>query len=125
MTIANEMDDIHTAVLVDGETGVLVITSRHDSQGAWTQKEADWKVRQVGTIVIVEDAEVALNRNDEWGDIDTTAETESWANLVLNERARGSAEYPDELTLDGRSSLTLYEPDGSTRVHTTISLGHN
>ena len=121
-TITNRMDDVHSAILVDGETGLLVRASRHDSQSAWTQKEADWKVHEIGTQVSVTDAEVAKDGNDEWDDVDATKEAEAWANVVLQDRARGATDYQDELTLEGRSSLTLYEPYGSTKVHATIEL---
>ena len=119
-TITNRMDDVHSAVLVDGETGLIVRASRHDSQSAWSQKEADWKVHEIGSRVVVTDAEVVQDGNDEWSDADAAKEAEAWANVVLHDRARGSADYADELTLDGRSSLILYEPYGSTKVYATI-----
>ena len=123
-TITNGMDDVHTAVLVDGETGTLVLASRHDSQAAMTQKEADWKVRATGTKAVVEDAEVATDGNDEWDEDSAPEAAEHWANLVLQDRARGSTDYSDELTMHSRTSLTLYEPYGTTRVHTTIELSN-
>lgn len=119
-TITNSMDDVHSAILVDGESGLLVRASRHDSQSAWNQKEADWKVRELGTRVAVTDAEVATDGNEEWDDIDAASEAEGWANLVLGDRARGESDYNDDLTLEGCSSLTLYEPYGAVRVHVTI-----
>ena len=121
-TVTNGMDDVHSAILVDGETGVMVVASRHDSQNAWSQKEADWKVRAVGTHVAVSDAEVAQDGNDEWDDADVVDEAESWANVVLQDRARGATDYQDELTVEGHSSLTLREPYGPTKVHATIEL---
>lgn len=121
-TITDRMDDVHSAILVDGETGVLVRASRHDSQSAWSQKEADWKVRELGEQVTVESAEVAQDGNDEWDDTDAAAEAEAWANVVLQDRAQGATDYEDELTLEGRSSLTLREPFGPTKVYATISL---
>ena len=124
-TITNHMDDLHSSILVDGETGLLVRASRHDSQSAWSQKEADWKVHEIGTKVAVTDAEVAQDGNDEWDNDSAAEEAESWANVVLHDRARGSADYADELTLDGRSSLTLFEPYGSTKVHATIEFQYD
>lgn len=121
-TITNRMDDIHRAILVDGETGLLVRASRHDSQSAWSQKEADWKVREIGTRVSVTDAEVAQDGDDEWVDEDAAEAAEAWADVVLGDRAHGETGYEDELTLEGSTSLTLYEPHAPTKVHATISL---
>ena len=121
-TITDRMDDVHSAILVDAETGRLVRASRHDSNSAWNQKGADWKVRAVGDRVVVEDAEVERDGNDEWGDADAAEEAERWVNLVLQDSARGVTDYSDELTLEGKSSLTLYEPYAPTKLFATISL---
>jgi len=121
-TITHGRDDVHTAILVDGESGVLVRASRHDSQSAWSQKEADWTVRDTGDRVVVEEADVDQDGNDDWADADVAAEAERWANVVLQDRARGETDYGDELTLDGRSSLTLRDPYGPTKVYATIAL---
>mgnify|MGYP000229247308 CR=1 FL=1 len=121
-TTTDRRDDIHTAILVDGETGVLVQASRHDTQNAWTQKEADWKVREIGERVVVESAEVAQDGNDEWDADNATEAAGAWANVVLQDRARGTTDYEDEVTMTRASSLTLREPYGPTRVHATIRL---
>ena len=118
-TITNRMDDVHSAILVDGETGLLVRASRHDSQSAWSQKEADWKVHEIGTKVVVTGAEVEQDENDEWSDADAAAEAEGWADVVLGDRARGATDYADELTLEGSSSLILNNPWGA-KVYATI-----
>ena len=120
-TITNCMDDVHSAILVDGETGVMAIASRHDSQSAWTQREADWKVRAVGERVAVTDADVEQDENDEWADADEEAEAERWANVVLQDRAHGETDLKDELTLTTRSSLILNHPWGA-KVYATIEL---
>lgn len=121
-TITDRYDDVHRAILVDGESGVLVRASRHDSQSAWTQKEADWKVRALGERVTVDSAEVKQDGNDEWDVDDVAGEAERWANVVLQDRAIGATDYDDELTLESRSSLTLREPYGPTKVHATVEL---
>ena len=120
-TITNGMDDVHSAILVDGETGRFVATSRHDSQSAWSQKEADWKVREVGERVRVTDADVEQDENDNWADADEELEAERWANIVLQERAHGATDLEDELTLDNSSSLVLNDPWGA-KVYATIEL---
>jgi hypothetical protein len=121
-TITHRRDDVHRAILVDGETGVLVRASRHDSQSAWSQKEADWKVRAVGDRVDVESADVEQDGDDEWSDTDAAIGAEHWANVVLQDRARGSTDYEDELTLTSGDSLVLREPYGPTKVYASVTL---
>jgi len=115
-TITDRYDDTHRAVLVDGETGRMAVASRHDSQSAWTQKEADWKIRELGTKVSVTDADLMQDGDSEFEDADIADEAEAWANVVLQDRARGSADYADELELSGGSHLTLYEPHAPTKI---------
>ena len=97
-TITHGLDDVHTAILVDGETGAMVRASRHDSQSAWTQKEADWKVRDIGDTPTVVDAEWDGADPD---DADTAAA--SWAEVVLCDRACGHDDYEDEVEVDGQT----------------------
>jgi len=40
LTATDRMDGVLTAILTDGESGVMVRASRHEPQTAWTQKEA-------------------------------------------------------------------------------------
>jgi len=111
VTQMNTLDDVHTAILVDGETGTMVRASRHDSSSAWNQKEADWKVRDVGTKVVVEDVhELTLADNDNAVD-DEAAYIQEWANVVLGDMAAGHFEYQDDGKMNGRT-LTLSDHDG-------------
>jgi hypothetical protein len=121
-TITDRYDDVHRALLVDGESGALVRASRHDSQAAWSQREADWKVRATGERVDVASAEVDQDGNDEWTDADAAAEAEAWANVVLQDRARGATDYSDELTLTSGGALALREPYGPTKVFADVEL---
>jgi hypothetical protein len=122
-TITDRFDDVHRALLVDGESGALVRASRHDSQAAWSQREADWKVRATGERVDVASAEVDQDGNDDWTDADAATEAEGWANVVLQDRARGATDYADELTLTSGGSLALREPYGPTKVFADVELG--
>jgi len=121
-TITDRYDDVHHAILVDGESGVLVRAGRHDSQAAWSQREADWKVRAVGDRVAVASADVEQDGDDEWSDTDAASAAEDWANVVLQDRARGSTDYEDELTLTSGGSLVLREPYGPTKVYASVTL---
>lgn len=119
-TAINTMDDVHTAILVDGETGTMVRASRHDSNQAWSQKEADWKVRDVGTKAVVEDVhELTLADSDNPTD-DDSAYIQEWANVVLGDMAAGYFDYADDIKMNGRT-LTLSDFDGRKGV-ATISL---
>lgn len=114
-TAINRMNDVHTAILVDGETGTMVRAGRHDSNSAWTQKEADWKVRDVGTKIVVEDVhELTLADSDD--PVEDEAEyIEGWADIVLGDMAAGHFDYADETSMNGRS-LTLSDFDGRKAV---------
>lgn len=124
-TITNRMDDVHSAILVDGETGILVRASRHDSNAAWTQKEADWKVREIGATVVVSDIDVSREGLMDDRDIEDRDDVkdfvESWANHVLGDIANGYDDFADELSLEG-STLELYDPFEGTRVEAEIEL---
>lgn len=121
-TITHTLDDVHRAILVDGESGVMVRASRHDSQSAWSQREADWKVRATGERVAVSSADVDQDGDDEWADTDAAAEAEVWANVVLQDRAHGATDYADELTLTSGSTLVLRDPYGPTKVVASADL---
>lgn len=122
-TITHGRDDVHRAILVDGESGVLVRASRTDSQNAWTQREADWKVWAIGDRVDVESAELEQDGADEWSDTDTASEAEAWANVVLQDRARGATGYEhDDLTLTTGGSLVLRGPPGPIKVTASVTL---
>lgn len=116
-TITDHMDDVHTAILVDGDSGTLVRAGRHDSQNAMNQKEADWKVHGIGTSVEVTDAE--------WRDLDEDANPDRaathWAQTVLCDMALGRFDYADEITVEG-TSISMYEPYDSGRVTGTVEL---
>jgi hypothetical protein len=112
-TITNAMDDIHTAILVDGETGAMALASRHDSQSAWNQLEADWKVRDIGMDVRVTDADWT---GDDTADPDQAAT--SWADVVLCDCAHGHDDYADEVRV-GRRTIKLKNPyDGESATGT-------
>lgn len=121
-TITHTLDDVHLAILVDGESGVLVRAERHDSQAAWSQREADWKVRATGDRVDVASADVEQDGNDDWTDADAATEAEAWANVVLQDRARGATDYDDEITLTSGPALVLREPYGPTKVFADAEL---
>jgi len=115
-TITDRMDDIHAAILVDGETGAMVRASRHGSQSAWSQKEADWKVHDIGDTPTVVDAEWD---GDAGADPDTAAT--SWAEVVLCDRAYGDDDYADEVRV-GRRAIRLKNPYDGESVRGTLRL---
>lgn len=95
-------DDVHSAILVDPETGTMVRASRHDSQQAWTRKEADWTVREVGTDIRVVDADVR-KRPDSEKDETEMEYMETWVDVLFNDPAAGYFDYSDERKLEGRT----------------------
>jgi len=119
-SVLDTMDDVHSAILVDGESGLLVRASRHDSNSAMSQKEADWKVREIGTKVSVESVhELTLSSNDDPAE-DDAEYIEGWADIVLGDMATGHFDYVDEVKMNNRT-LVLSDTDGRKGM-ATISL---
>lgn len=115
-------NSVHSAILVDGETGVMARATRHSTHSAMAQKEADWKVRGLGQKLTVEDAEV-VSEGEGWSFSPTAAaEAESWGNAVLQDRALGFGPHADELFLNGRPELLLWDPWTTRRLRATVSL---
>jgi hypothetical protein len=121
ITQLSSMDNVHSAILADPETGTMIRAGRHDSSQAWSQQEADWKVREIGTTVAVETVhELELSSNDEPAD-DAREYVQGWVEIVIGDAANGHDDYSDERELDGRT-LRLRDVDGRHAV-ATISLG--
>ncbi len=120
VTDINSMDDTHTALIADPESGALFRAGRHDRQQAVSQKEADWKVRDIGTTIVVETVhELELASSDD--PVDDEAEyIEEWAQLLFDDARNGYDDYSDERKLNGRT-LTLRDVDGR-KAMATISL---
>jgi hypothetical protein len=117
VTQIDGMDDTHSAVLIDPETGTMVRATRHDRQSAWTQSEADWSVCEVGQRPVVEEVyELRLSSRDDPVD-DETDYIEGWAEVVLPDIAD---QYSDIRAMDGRT-LRLEDIDGR-RALAKISL---
>jgi hypothetical protein len=121
VTPTSSFDDVHSAILLDPETETFVRASRHDSQQAWTQKEADWKVRGVGTTVAVDEVQDLERPADE------TDETEQqfvqhWAEILFDDVrfTGGDRDTHDQMELDG-TTLKLRDHDGR-KAMATISL---
>ena len=120
ITEINRMDDVHSALLADTETGTIIRASRHDSSSAWSQKEADWKVHDIGTEAVVEEVhELQLGDSDEPVD-DEKKYVSGWIDIVIGDAAVGYDDYEDERKLDGRT-LIISDFDGRKAI-ATISL---
>jgi hypothetical protein len=112
ITQTNDMDDVHYALLADTETGTIIRASRHDSQGAWSQKEADWTVREVGTTVSVgDDVDLTVAEQDTEPE-DEQKYVQHWASVVIEDTANGHDDYNDERELVGGPTLKLRDMDG-------------
>lgn len=122
LTAINRMDDTHSALLADPETGVIIRAGRHDSQQAWSQAEADWTVYEVGTSVVIEEVHLLelTDRDDPVEEVDVESYVEGWAEVVIEDPANGHDDYSDERELDGRT-LSLRDVDGRSAL-ATISL---
>jgi hypothetical protein len=121
VTATRSLDDVHSAILLDPETETLVRASRHDSQQAWSQKEADWTVRGVGTTVAVEEVH-DLERPDNETDETEQQYVQTWAEILFDDVrvTGGDRDTHDEMELDG-TTLKLRDHDGRKAL-ATISL---
>jgi len=122
LTATNGMDDVHVAILSDGESGVMVRASRHDPQSAWTQKEADWKVRGVGTEIDTSNVEVVSDPDGAWDEYATDMAAQDWAEIVVRDTANGGERSDDEVELRGRRTLRMRNPWECVTVEVDIEL---
>jgi len=119
-TAISTMDDTHSALLVDPDTGTIVRAGCHDSSSAWSQKEADWTVYEVGTSVVVDDVlDLEISSNDEPVD-DEHEWVQGWVDILFDDLRNGHFDYDDERSLGG-STLKLRDYD-SREARASISL---
>lgn len=121
VTATRSLNDVHSAILFDPETETFVRASRHDSQQAWSQREADWTVREVGTTVAVEEVH-DLERPDSETDESEQQYVQTWAEILFDDVrfTGGDRDTRDEMELDG-ATLKLRDYDGRKAL-ATISL---
>jgi hypothetical protein len=82
ITQFDRYDDVHRALLADPETGTIIRASRLDSQSAWSQKEADWTVYELGTSVTVDDnVDLAVTEQDDDPD-DEKKYVQHWVDMT-------------------------------------------
>jgi hypothetical protein len=117
------MDDTHSALLADTDTGTIIRAGRHSSQSAWSQKEADWTVYDIGTTITIDDvSELKVPpRNNE--DIDEMKYVQQWVDIVIQDPANGYNNYNDERSIDGKV-IKLRDMDGR-KAYASYSLESN
>ena len=121
VTDIDGMDDVHSAILFDPDTETFARASRHDSQQAWTQKEADWKVRDVGSEVVVDEVHELERPKEKW-DEPASEYAEEWVEIIFDDirYTGGDPEFRDERRLDG-TALELRDGEGR-KLLASISL---
>lgn len=124
VTAIDTMDDVHSAILFDPDAEMFLRAGRHDSQQAWSQKEPDWKVRDIGTEVAVEEVH-ELERPEEEQDQAAEEYVQEWVEILFDDirYSGGDSDMRDERELDG-STLKLNDYDGRKTL-ATISLEDN
>lgn len=112
VTPIDRMDDVHSALLFDPETELFVRASRHGSNSAWTQAEADWTVRDVGQEIVVDEVH-DLERPEDEQDQDADDYAQEWVEILFDDvrYSGGDTDMHDERELDG-STLALEDYDG-------------
>ena len=121
VTEIDRYDDTHSALLLDPETETWIRASRHNSSSAWSQKEEDWKVRELGTEINVTDATV-----EDWGESEPVESDRDWMgewiDMVFGDIQAGHFdEYSDRRTLSG-STLHMHDEMGGHKGYATIKL---
>lgn len=121
VTQMDSMADVHSALLYDSDAELFIRASRHDSQQAWSQKEADWTVRDIGQTVTVETLH-ELKRPDNEHDEDEREYVQHWVEALFDDVRYndGDTDFSDERELDG-NTLKLRDVDGREAL-ATISL---
>jgi len=123
MTTATRIPDTgvsHSAILIDGESGGMVLADRYVVPVSWVADAENWFVRQAGTAVDVTDAEVIHPGDRVWDD--PAAGAERWANGVLQPLARRGAEHANAFAMTAVTTLTMRDPYDAAEVHAEIRL---
>jgi len=116
ITEIDTSDNVHRAILTDSGVNVWVVAVRHDSQSAWSQREADWTVKQAGDSVTVTDGEIDRLADDDDPVDDETEWMTAWMEVVLNE-----PEVTDRRKLTSNDTLRLHDDYEGRRGYATIS----
>jgi|APHM01.1.fsa_nt_gi hypothetical protein len=123
ITAVDRYDDVHRALLADTETGTIIRASRHSSQSAWSQKEADWTVREIGSTVAVDTVhDLNLTPRDDEPESQMKY-VQGWIDVVIGDLKNGYDDYSDDVSL-ASSSLKLRDVDGR-KAYASISLEGN
>lgn len=120
ITAIDSFDDTHNALLAEPETGTIIWATRHSSQSAWSQREEDWKVCNVGTSVNVEtvhNLELAPGDDDV---VDEMKYVREWVAVVIQDTANGYDDYTDERSLTTGTKLKLRDEDGREALATIL-----
>lgn len=120
VTEIHNYDDVHSALLLDPDTETWIRASRHDSQQAWSQAEADWTVKAVGNEIVVTDGDVDERPDDEQ-DVPESQYMKDWVDILFDELRGGHFDISDERKLNG-TGLKLYDPYGGRKGYATIEL---
>jgi hypothetical protein len=124
ITQFDRYDDVHRALLADVDTGTIIRAGRHSSQSAWTQKEADWTVYDIGTtmrIDSVSELEVPLGYDKV---TDEMKYVQHWVDVVIEDRANGYDDYNDVVSIPSSNNIKLRDIDGR-KAYASYSLERN
>jgi hypothetical protein len=102
-------NDVVDALVYDPDAGLFARLSGHTNSAAWSQREADWKVRDVGDDAALLDCwDVAVH---DLPDGETEHEfVAEWLDILVNGRAHG--EFLSEVEQFNGDTMTLRDADG-------------
>lgn len=116
----DQYQDVQSALIYDPKAELFARVTGHSSSGAWTQKERDYKVREIGREVVVKDAwDIDIPDIE---DFDETPEefVDVWVEMVFDNAAYGD-DVSHELVKFDDKKFSLRDADGrSARVHYSL-----
>ena len=127
VTELRDMDDSHTALLLDPETETWIRAGRLDRSQAWTQAEADWTVREVGSDITVTDADLeATHGSGDAEEMDAVQYAQDWVDILFGDIAKGHYDdYDDRRRMVSSHTLRLQDEFSGALVWADIELEDN
>jgi hypothetical protein len=114
LTQTSRHDDVMRALLYVPGTGRWLRASRHTSNSAWSQREADWTVHEAGDTLVATGGDIE-HSPDEIEDEDRYAA--GWLEIVAGDLSHdaehgNTASISDEFELTSRRAVRLRDVDG-------------
>jgi len=125
VTELRDMDDSHTALLLDPGAEMWIRATRIERNQAMTQAEADWTVRELGDSINVTGADLRATANDDAPEEldDAAGWTQAWVDVLFGDIAAGHFDdYDDRRRMTSAHTLRLEDEYSGALVYADIEL---